>query len=254
MNKTLTLIRYEMKNQWLSSSTYVAAVVFLVPMILFYWEIIKDYSEKDHAEMAMVMFFRLFWIPNLFVVPLLTMKCIAEDRRLGTLETMMTMPISAMQLVWSKFVSVMVVYSVLWLMAAAFPLITVWIVPSIGGLDSLISRSSLIGCLIFVLVSGGSYVSIGVMCSSLTRSQLVAGMLSFTGVFIATITGTFLADSLVEQGSLYSNLKDFLGYLQTFDHFEWFSQGILDLKPFIFYVSVTVVMLIIAASVVDRKT
>ncbi|MBN2235239.1 MAG: ABC transporter permease subunit [Opitutales bacterium] len=243
-----------MKNQWLSSSTYVAAVVFLVPMILFYWEIIKDYSEKDHAEMAMVMFFRLFWIPNLFVVPLLTMKCIAEERRLGTLETMMTMPISAMQLVFSKFVSAMFVYTVLWLMAASFPFITAWVVPSIGGLDQLVSQSSLVGCLVFVLISGASYISIGVMSSSLTRSQLVAGMLSFTGVFIATITGTFLADSLVEQGALYSNMRDFIGYLQTFDHFEWFSQGVLDLKPFIFYVSVTAVMLIIAASVVDRKT
>ena len=254
MSKTLVLVKNDIKQQWLSSSTYVAGVVFLVPMILFYWIIIKDYSEFAKNEMPMVAFFRVFWIPNLFVIPLLTMRSIAEERRMGTLETLMTTPISPIQVVLSKFIAAYSIYGVLWFVTLIFPLITSFIIPSesIGG--QIWDRSTLIGCMLFVLLSGACFISIGILCSCLTRSQLVAGMLTFTGIFIVMVSGRLFAEVPWNLNLTVLNLTSIIDYMQTFQHFELFARGILDLRPFVYYISSSIGLLTLASYLIERRS
>lgn len=253
MSKTLILLRNELKHQWLSSSTYVASVVFLVPMILFYWVIIKDFSEVAKNEFPIVSFFRNFWIPNLFVVPLITMKSIADDRRMGTLEAALTTPITSFQLVLSKFLSAYLTYLFLWCLTLTFPLLTHLMLSegSIGG--RLFSPEALGGCLVFIALSGSCFVAIGILCSSLTRSQLVAGMLCFTGVFILIVSGRLFAE--IPFGGNFSFLQSvsFNDLFHTFDHFEIFSKGVLDLRPFVFYLSASIGLLSVASIVIEQK-
>lgn len=253
MSKTLVLVKNDIKQLWFSSSTYVAGVVFLVPMILFFWVIIKDYSEFAKNEMPVVAFYRVFWIPNLFVIPLLTMRSIAEERRLGTLETLMTTPISAMQIVLSKFIASYSIYLILWLVTLAFPVITQLIIPpeTLGG--SLWDNASVTGCLIFILLSGVCFISIGILSSCLTRSQLVAGMLTFTGVFIVMISGRLFAELPWNGGLAVANLMSIVDYMQTFQHYELFARGILDLRPFVYYISSSVGLLTLASYLIERK-
>jgi len=253
VSKTLVLVKNDIKQLWFSSSTYVAGVVFLVPMILFFWVIIKDYSEFAKNEMPVVAFYRVFWIPNLFVIPLLTMRSIAEERRLGTLETLMTTPISAMQIVLSKFIASYSIYLILWLVTLAFPVITQLIIPpeTLGG--SLWDNASVTGCLIFILLSGVCFISIGILSSCLTRSQLVAGMLTFTGVFIVMISGRLFAELPWNGGLAVANLMSIVDYMQTFQHYELFARGILDLRPFVYYISSSVGLLTLASYLIERK-
>ena len=253
MSKTLVLVKNDIKQQWFSSSTYVAGVVFLVPMILFYWVFIKDYSEFVKNELLLVAFYRVFWIPNLFVIPLITMRSVAEERRLGTLETLMTTPISAMQIVLSKFISAYSIYTILWLVTLLFPLITEFIVPaeSMGG--AVWSQSSIFGCMIFILLSGACFISIGILASCLTRSQLVAGMLTFTGVFIVMISGRLFAELPWNTNHSLLNLVSLVEYMQTFQHYELFARGILDLRPFVYYISSSLGLLTLASYVVERR-
>ena len=253
MSKTCILVRNELKHQWLSSSTYVAGIVFLVPMILFYWVIVKDYAEVAKNEMPIVAFYRVFWIPNLFVIPLLTMRSIAEERRMGTLETMMTTPVQSIQLVVSKFISAYLTYILFWCMTLLFPVITKMIVPSasLGGI--LTTPAITLGCMLFICLSGACFVSIGILCSSLTRSQLVAGTLTFTGVFIVIISGRLFAEIPISTGAFSYDLVSVVDYLQTFEHYEMFARGILDLRPFVYYTSSTIGLLTLASYVVEQK-
>lgn len=253
MSKTLVLVKNDIKQQWFSSSTYVAGVVFLVPMILFYWVIIKDYSEFVKNELPIVAFYRVFWIPNLFVIPLITMRSIAEERRLGTLETLMTTPISALQIVFSKFIAAYSIYAILWLVTLSFPVVTEMIVP-VESLGSAIwSQSAILGCMLFVLLSGACFISIGILCSCLTRSQLVAGMLTFTGVFIVMISGRLFAELPWSPQQSMLNLVSIVDYMQTFEHYELFARGILDLRPFVYYISSSLGLLTLASYVVERR-
>jgi ABC-2 type transport system permease protein len=253
VSKTFILVKNDLKHQWLSSSTYVAGIVFLVPMILFYWMIVKDYSELVKNELPIVAFYRIFWIPNLFVIPLLTMRSIAEERRMGTLETMMTTPVHSMQLVVSKFISAYLIYVSFWVMTLLFPIITEIIVPSASLGGGLTDSSVALGCMLFILLSGACFVSIGIFCSSLTRSQLVAGMLTFTGVFIVIISGRLFAEMPMSSDVFVINLVSVVDYLQTFDHYEMFSRGILDLRPFVYYISSSIGLLTLASYVVEQK-
>lgn len=253
MSKTLVLVKNDIKQQWLSSSTYVAGVVFLIPMILFFWVILKDYAEAVKHEIPIVSFYRVFWIPNLFVIPLLTMRSIAEERRLGTLESLMTTPITAMQMVLSKFIASYSIYAVLWCVTLAFP----WIAERLLSPESMGSplwdRASMIGCMLFILLSGACFVSIGILCSSLTRSQLVAGMLTFTGVFIVMISGRLFAEIPWSTELALVNLMSLVDYMQTFEHYELFARGLLDLRPFVYYISSMIGLLTLASFVVERR-
>jgi ABC-2 type transport system permease protein len=254
VSKTLVLVKNDIKQQWLSSSTYVAGVVFLMPMILFYWVIIKDYSEATHHELMVVAFYRVFWIPNLFVIPLLTMKSIAEERRLGTLETLMTTPITSMQLVLSKFVAAYSSYGVFWLMTMAFLPLTERLIPQENFGAPLWEPWALIGAVGFILLSGACFVSIGILSSCLTRSQLVAGMLTFTGVFIVMISGRLFAEIPMNWSTVLLDVVSVVNYMQTFQHYELFARGILDLRPFVYYISASIGLLTLASYLVERRS
>jgi ABC-2 type transport system permease protein len=253
VSKTIVLVKNELKHQWLASSTYVAGVVFLVPMVLFYWIIIKEYSEISKAELPMVAFYRIFWIPNLFVVPLLTMRSLAEEKRLGTLETLMTTPIYSIQVVLSKFLSAYIAFSAFWMLTLAFPVLTHFIIPqsNLGG--SIIEFSSAVGSLLFILLSGACFISIGILASSLTRSQLVAGMLTFTGVFIVIVSGRLFAEVPLVPEMFSLEIVPVVDYLQTFEHFEMFARGVLDLRPFVYYLSSSLGLLTLASYVVEHR-
>jgi ABC-2 type transport system permease protein len=253
VSKTLLLIQNELRQQLLSSATWVAGVVFLVPMVLFFWVVVKDYSEFARDELPVIAFYRVFWIPNLFVIPLLTMRSIAEERRMGTLETLMTTPIQPAQLVIAKFGAAWLTYLALWLLTLLFPAISYALLGQEALGVAFASPANTLGCMLFISLSGACFVAIGILSSSLTRSQLVAGMLAFTGVFLVIVSGRMF-EEIPFPGSLFGTRLGSLGeYLQTFAHFEWFARGIIDLRPVIYYVSSTLGMLALATNVVERK-
>ena len=78
-----------------SPGTYIAAVLFLVVMGVVFTGILDSYSQGPQDASPAIAFFQLFWFPVLFMVPLLTMKCLAEERRLGTIETLFTAPVTS---------------------------------------------------------------------------------------------------------------------------------------------------------------
>ncbi|MGF1447810.1 MAG: ABC transporter permease [Opitutales bacterium] len=251
MRQFLTLLLHEFRMLLIAPSTYVAAVLFLLLMAFVYFLLLIDPSDR---ETPTEIFFQLFFLPVLFMVPLLTMKSIADERRQGTLEALRTTPVNVMSIVLAKFCSAYTFYVLLWGVSLSFPWIVYWVVPPQPSREALTDPAVLIGGMSFISLSGAFYVAVGLFTSSLTRTQLVAGMLSFGLLFVLIISGFLLF--LLDEADFpwMEHFEVLLDYLLTFQHLEDFSRGVLDTRPFFFYLSGAAVTLGVTMLVVEARS
>lgn len=253
MRHFLTLFFHEVRMLLVAPATYIATVLFLTLMALLFTLALWDVSGEASDQPAISLFFEIYWIPVFFIVPLLTMRSIAEERRMGTLETLMTTPVSAWQVVLAKFSAAYLFYLGMWALTLSFPLVTKMVVPSAQLTAPLATEASLAGGFAFIALSGLLYVSIGVFSSSLTRSQLVAGMLSFSLLFILIVSGRFLADYALPQNAPFTDAQILIDYLHGFKHLSDFGRGVLDSRPLFLYGSGTFLLLGLTALIVESK-
>ncbi len=237
----------------ISPSTYVAGVLFLCLMGFLYWAILRSTVNAPSDILPSVQFFSIFWIPVFFVVPLLTMRSIADERSTGTLDTLMTTPVSRGAVVLSKFAGAYIFYIFLWGLTLAFPLITQRNYPHAAESGALLDTASITGSFLFLAISGVLFVSIGILASSFTRSQLVAGMLCFTTLFVVIVGGQQLGSLAESGGQLVGWLNAVVNYLQIFEHLDDFSRGIIDTRPFFYYLSTGALLLGISTLVIEAK-
>lgn len=237
----------------ISPPTYIAAVLFLVLMGFLYWAILRGMVSAPQDDPPIVQFLSIFWIPVFFVVPLLTMRSIAEERNTGTLETLMTTPTSSATMVFCKFLGAYGFYMFLWLLTLSFPLITSKIFPEIDIGGHLLAKEPVIGGFVFLALSGIFFTSIGIFASSITRSQLVAAMFSFTALFVAIIGGQQLGNIAQSGAELPFGLSGLVNYLQIFNHLEDFSRGVIDTRPFFYYTSTGIFFLGLSTLMTEAK-
>ena len=247
------LYRHELRMQLITPATYVAATIFLLIMLFVYTLTLSDASKALQSTLLSEQFYKGFSIPVLFIVPLLTMKTIAEERRLGTLESLMTTPASAFEIVLSKFLSSYTFYVFLWAITLSFPYFIKSVIPNNEMMVYILDLRTMVGSFIFISVSGTLYVSIGIFTSSLTRSQLVAGMLSFLILFFVLMMSFFVIKLPIMSFDALALVEEPLDYIRAFKHLEDFSRGILDTRPFSLYFSTTLMFLGITTLVVEAK-
>lgn len=248
------LLRHELHALWINPATYLAAVLSLVMMGFFYYYTITVFADAPQAILPNALFFRFFLFPVVLLVPMLTMKSIAEERRLGTLQTLMTTPVGPTAVVLSKFGAAYLFYCALWALALLFPLIAIWTLPHADLRSLLLDPGTLLGGYSFIATSGLLFIAIGIFTSSLTRSQLVAGMLSFSIIFLLIIGITALDYLAPNLGEWYGLSGETLQYLQIFDHFEDAIDGMIDTRPLVYYFSGTALVLGLATLSVETKT
>ena len=238
---------------FISPSTYIAAVLFLCLMGFLYWAILRSMVNAPSETLPTVQFFSVFWIPIFFVVPLLTMRSIAGERSIGTLDTLMTTPTSRLAVILSKFAGAYLFYMLLWILTLVFPLMTEKLYPQTAESGALLEVEPLVGSFLFLATSGLLFISIGIFSSSVTRSQLVAGMLTFTTLFVVIIGGQqigIIADAGVELSNWTIAV---VNYLEIFEHLDDFSRGIIDTRPFFYYASTTLLLLGLSTLVIEAK-
>jgi len=253
MRHYLILLKHELRMLLISPPTYIASVLFLMLMGFLYWAIIRGMVNAPADLLPSVQFFSVFWIPVFFVVPLLTMRSIAGERSLGTLDTLMTTPTSRVAVVLSKFSGAYIFYMLLWLATLCFPLIASKLYPHAATSGSLLDPASLIGSYTFLALSGLLFIAIGIFASSVTRSQLVAGMLSFTTLFVVIVGGQQLGNIANNSVELVAWLDSTVNYLQIFEHLDDFSRGIIDTRPFFYYTSTAALLLGLSTLVIEAK-
>ncbi len=247
------LFLHEVRMLFITPATYAASVLFLLIMGGIYLLGLEQVSRGIQGESPTESFFQLFWLPVFFMVPLLTMRSIAEERRLGTLEAIMTTPATAMQVVLSKFLAAYLFYLSLWGLTLFFPYFSTTVLAGSQFGSQLMDGAHLKGGYSFVALSGCLYIAIGLFASSLTRSQLVAGMLSFSMLFVLIISGQVLLNTPLLDGFQIPWLADPVDYIRTFKHLEDFSRGVIDSRPFFLYLSTALLFLGVTTLVVESK-
>ena len=249
MRHFLTILGHEVRMLLVNPSTYIAAVLFLGVMGFVFTGILEDYSKAPQETSPANVFFRFFLVPVLFMVPLLTMKCLAEERRLGTIETLFTTPVTTTEVVLGKYCAAYFLYLLLWISTGGF----FYILNRFAGDARFLDPGPLIGGYLFIAVSGLLFVAIGVFASSLSRNQAVAGILSFTMLFALIVGARFLADLPALQAEALYPAKAAIDYAQVFTHFDDFTRGIVDTRQILFYLSGTGLMLIFSILSVEAK-
>ena len=249
MRHFFTILSHELRSLLFNPSTYIAAVLFLGLMGFIFTGILDAYSKAPQETPPAAVFFQLFWIPVFFMVPLLTMKSLAEERRLGTLETLLTTPVSTAEVVIGKFGAAYLLYLLLWGSTFGFHSV----LQHYAGDARYLDAGPLIGGYLFIAVSGLLFVAIGIFASAMTRSQSVAGIFCFTMLFALIIGGRYLADMTSLNQDLFQPVKTTVDSLQIFHHLEDFTHGVIDTRQVFFYVTGSVLALIFSILGVEAK-
>jgi ABC-2 type transport system permease protein len=177
------------------------------------------------------------YLPLLILCPGLTMRLFAEERRSGTIEPLMTAPISTPGLVLAKWLASVVTYIVMWAPTALYMVV----IRRTGEIDWHVVATGYLG----VLGVGCSYLAIGTLMSALTRSQLMALILATTVTLALFVLG--IGEMVLEDGWA----RDLCGYVSVWSQMDDFSKGIVDLRRIAYDTTLTVVPLFATVRVVD---
>ncbi|MBK9992083.1 MAG: ABC transporter permease subunit [Verrucomicrobia bacterium] len=249
MKHFFTILSHELRMLLVSFSTYIAAVLFLFIMGFIFTTMMDFYSTGGQETTPAVVFFQYFWVPVLFMVPLLTMKSIAEERRLGTLETLLTTPVSTVEVVLGKYFAAYFLYLALWACTGGF----FYILHRFAHDTRFMDIGPLAGGFVFVAISGLMFVAMGIFASALSRNQAVAGIISGTLLFTLIVGSNYLPGVELLRNEAMKPVKAAVDYAQIFQHLSDFSHGVVDARQVLFYLSGTVLFLIFSIFSVEVK-
>jgi ABC-2 type transport system permease protein len=220
---------------------YVFIVIFLMlaGVLTFF---MGSFLERDQADL--VPFFEFHPWLYLFLVPALSMRLWAEERKLGTIELFLTLPISMTQAVLGKFLAAWG-FSITAL-SLTFPF---WItVNYLGNPDNGVILASYIGSVLMA----GAYLAIGSMISATTKNQVIAFVITTSTCFILTLTGSpVVLDFFSAWAS--SDIVQTVGNFGFLPHFQSIQRGVIDLRDLIFFGSVIVIALTANAVIIDWR-
>jgi ABC-2 type transport system permease protein len=174
----------------------------------------------------------------LFLFPLITMRTYSEEKRSGTIELLLTSPVTDLQIILGKFLGAMLLYMAM----LAVTLIHIGILFIYGEPEWKPIVTGYLG----LLLMGGSFLSLGLFISSLTKNQIVAGIATFAVflmLWVVNWIGTFVGPTM----------QTILTHLSLTDHFDDFAKGIIDTKHVIYYLSFIAFGLFLTAKSVDSE-
>jgi ABC-2 type transport system permease protein len=174
----------------------------------------------------------------LFVMPMITMRTYSEEKRSGTIELLLTSPISDLQIIVGIFLGACALYGLMLGVTAIYMVILFWF----GDPEFWPVVSGYLG----LLLLGGCFISLGLFISSLTKNQIVAGMITFAAFLMLWVIN-WLGDSTGP------TTQAIVSYLSITEHFDDFARGVIDTKHVIFYLSFIVFGLFLTAKSVDSE-
>lgn len=236
-----TIAKRELSGYFASPVAYVFIVIFLL-LAGFFTFMAGGFFERNQANLTS--FF--LWHPwlYLFLVPAVGMRLWSEERRMGTMELLLTMPITTWQAILGKFVA-----SWLFLALALVLTFPVWItVNYLGNPDNGVIVTGYIASLLMA----GAYLAISCMTSALTRNQVVSFILSVVICLFMILAGWPPVTKLLDQVTENPRIVEAVSAFSVMTHFEGFQHGVLDLRDIVFFLAVMVFALF-TTSVIIRS-
>ena len=187
----------------------------------------------------------LFWLWFLLIFPLMTMRLFSEEEQTGTLETLLTAPVRTWQVVLSKYAAAMIFYLILWIPAVIQFKLFDWFtdlpaMPYTGG--------DIIGTASILFLLGAAFTAVGCLASALTSSQIVAALITMGLLLIQHLLG-FVTRMY---GETFAGAPIF-DYISAQHHLHYFSSGLINSQPIIYFCSVVIFVLFLTYQVVDYR-
>lgn len=195
-----------------------------------------------------------FWFYFIFIFPLITMRSMAEEERLGTMEGLLTAPVTTTQIVLGKYFAALLFYLILWLPLLLYPSMSElgnWYTELRYGIAPegaiVYHPADWFGPLAILGLSGSFFIALGIFCSSLTRSQIIAGI-----ICICLMIMYYFMGRATELWGEFPAAPAF-HYLSCSEQISAFSRGLVDTRPAVLYLSLAVFTLALTVRVVDYR-
>lgn len=227
------VFRKELNNSFSSLVAYIVIIVFLIITGLFLW-VFPQSNIIDFGFSNIDPLFNIAPYVYLFLIPAITMRAFAEEKKAGTMELLLTKPLTDWQIILGKYFA-----NLLLVVFALFPtLIYYFSVYQLGSPVGNIDSAAVIGSYIGLLLLGAVFTSIGIFASSITDNQIVAFILAvfFSFVLYEGFTSLSAIDT-------WGDFAYFISQLGIDYHYNSVSKGLLDSRNLIYFFSLIVIML-----------
>lgn len=246
MRAVLTVARREAWTFFVSPIAYVVATVWLLYFGIVFYLLALFFSSQPpgSGQTLLAAFFggtTLFYLPLLVFAPVLTMRLLAEEKSSGTLEALMTAPVSDAQIVLGKYLAAMLFWIVLWAPTALY----VWIAS--GTATDVVDLGVLGATYLGIFCIGLFYMSVGLFMSAVARSQIVAAMLTFL------VLGGLFVIGLAGYATLDDQKRAIFEYVGLWTQMESFARGIVDTRFLAYDASIAVLMVFLATRAVQAN-
>jgi ABC-2 type transport system permease protein len=254
----LAIYKKEMRSYFINPIGYVFLGVFLTVAAA-----ICSYTTLQSRSYSTSNYFYVLILVMIVIIPLLTMRTFAEERKMRTEQMLLTAPVSITGMVMGKFLAAFSLFGGA-LIVSCINLIPLYIV---GARDSALSESTsatisgpntpqIIGSLLGVLLIGAAFIAIGVFISSLTENQLSAAVLTIGALALMLVLNIINQIGSEENGTRLINnyvLRYVIDWVSVISRYSYFSAGYLDWAAIIYYVSLVFVFLFLTARVYERR-
>jgi len=225
--------RKELRSYFYSPIAYVLIGLFILLTSIFFFLGNLASRVADFSGIVATMGFIL-----VFIIPVLTMRILAEDRKNGTEVLLLTSPSRLSGIVIGKFLAAFTVFLILTVLTFVYPVIIVLL----GGKIT----AQLVGSYIGFILLGASFISVGVFASSITENQVVAVIVGFVSLLVM-----WIIDSLA--GFIGGFAGKVLSWFSLLSRYEDFNKGILSLSPIVYYISFTAVFIFITIQMIEKR-
>lgn len=223
---------------------YVFILIYLIASGIMHWVASTDANLLEGAEADLIPFFNSSPIIFLILIPAITMRSIAEERRTGTMELLFTRPISDLKILLAKYFA-----SVTLMLIALLPtLVYYYSMYDLALYSESFDHGATITSYLGLILLGSSFVAIGIFTSALTSSQIVAFILAlfFCWILMPEIGGLALLGSYNLMGSLDSVIQ----YFGMTYHYDGIQKGVIDTKNIVYFLSLIVLFIYAALTVI----
>lgn len=244
MKAVLATFNRELRAYFFSPLAYVVLFFFLVINGFVFAMIISFLNDpRSPAGRPLDLFFGgtlFFWILLLFIAPVLTMRLLSEELRSGSIEVLMTAPVTEGQVVAGKYLAALAFYLFLWLPTLAYA--------GVVAHYSEVDWGPILAGYLGILGIGALFLSVGLFASAMTRSQLLAAIITFALLIF------FFSFGLLENLVNNEGVREAFGYLNLWNHMDEFAKGIVDTRRLVYYLSGTLFFLFLTSRALeDRK-
>jgi len=223
-----TIAKRELRAYFTSPVAYVFIIIFLL-LNGFFTFMVGGFFERGEASLANCFFMWHPWF-YLFLVPAVGMKLWADERRVGTLELLLTMPLAPWEAIVGKFIASWLFLGLA--LGLTFPIVLT--VNYLGSPDNGVIFAAYVGSWLMA----GTYLAVSCITSAITRSQVVSFIISVVACLFLILAGFPPVINLLQNLTNWQWLVDVITSFSVITHFDGFQKGVLDSRDIIFFLSV----------------